>query len=82
MEGYVTGYVTDYAIPKPSDACVSGSTVCVLSVDTSGKYFWLELVDEVADESTSATTSETDVSETYESETYESESTDDMLTDL
>ena len=82
VEGYVTGYVTDYAIPKPSDACVSGSTVCVLSVDTSGKYFWLELVDEVADESTSATTSETDVSETYESETYESESTDDMLTDL
>lgn len=82
VEGYVTGYVTDYAIPKPGDACVSGSTVCVLSVDTSGKYFWLELVDEVADASTSATTSETDVSETYESETYESESTDDMLTDL
>ena len=82
VEGYVTGYVTDYAIPKPSDACVSGSTVCVLSVDTNSNYFWLELVDEVVDESTSATTSETDVSETYESETYESESTDDMLTDL
>lgn len=57
----VTDYVTGYAIPKPSDACVSGSTVCVLSVDTSGNYFWLELVGDLAPESAT-------VSETYESE--------------
>lgn len=43
----VTGFVQGYAIPKPGASCVSGSTVCVLSVDTSGNYFWLELVDEV-----------------------------------
>ena len=57
----VSDYVTGYAIPKPSGACVSGSTVCVLSVDTSGNYFWLELVGDLAPESAT-------VSETYESE--------------
>ena len=43
----VTGFVEGYAIPKPGAGCISGSAVCVLSVDTSGNYFWLELVDEV-----------------------------------
>lgn len=42
-----TSAVKEYAIPKPASSCISGSTVCVLSVDTSGEYFWLELVDEV-----------------------------------
>jgi hypothetical protein len=47
-----TADVKEYALPKPDANCISGSTVCVLSVDMDGNYFWLELVDDVDDAAT------------------------------
>ena len=67
-----TADVKDYAIPKPGDRCVSGSAVCVLSVDTSGNYFWLELVDD-AEEFYLPSTNEPVVEPEPTTEVYESD---------
>lgn len=64
-----TAAVVEYAIPKPDASCVSGSTICVLSVDMNGEYFWLELVDEPATPTVMDTVEETvPTTETYESD--------------
>lgn len=64
-----TAAVVEYAIPKPDASCLSDSTICVLSVDMSGNYFWLELVDEPATPTVMDTVEETvPTTETYESD--------------
>lgn len=64
-----TAAVVEYAIPKPDASCLSDSTICVLSVDMTGNYFWLELVDEPATPTVMDTVEETvPTTETYESD--------------
>lgn len=73
-----TAAVVEYAIPKPDASCVSGSTICVLSVDTNSNYVWLELVDEVATPTVMDTVEET----VPTTETYESDLVTEPMSDL
>ena len=73
-----TAAVVEYAIPKPDASCVSGSTICVLSVDTNSNYVWLELVDEVATSTVMDTVEET----VPTTETYESDLVTEPMSDL
>ena len=74
----VTGFVQEYAIPKPDASCLSDSTICVLSVDMTGNYFWLELVDEPATPTVMDTVEET----VPTTETYESDLVTEPMSDL
>ena len=73
-----TAAVVEYAIPKPDASCVSGSTICVLSVDTNSNYVWLELVDEPATPTVMDTVEET----VPTTETYESDLVTEPMSDL
>ena len=73
-----TAAVVEYAIPKPDASCVSGSTICVLSVDMSGNYVWLELIDEPATPTVMDTVEET----VPTTETYESDLVTEPMSDL
>lgn len=73
-----TAAVVEYAIPKPDASCVSGSSVCVLSVDTNSNYVWLELIDEPATPTVVDPVEET-VSTT---EIYESDLATEPMSDL
>ena len=73
-----TAAVVEYAIPKPDASCLSDSTICVLSVDMTGNYFWLELVDEPATPTVMDTVEET----VPTTETYESDLVTEPMSDL
>lgn len=73
-----TAAVVEYAIPKPDASCLSDSTICVLSVDMTGNYFWLELVDEPATPTVVDTVEET----VPTTETYESDLVTEPMSDL
>ena len=73
-----TAAVVEYAIPKPDASCLSDSTICVLSVDMTGNYFWLELVDEPATPTVMDTVEET----VPTTEIYESDLVTEPMSDL
>ena len=77
----VTGFVQEYAIPKPDASCVSGSSVCVLSVDTNSNYVWLELVGDT-EEFNSSLTDEPVIEPEPTTEIYESGLVTEPMSDL
>lgn len=56
LEGYgITDAMTEtevkgYAVPKPSTECTAESGRCVLSVDTSGSPYWMDVTKPIDDE--------------------------------
>lgn len=56
LEGYgITDAMTEtevkgYAVPKPGDDCKAESGRCVLSVDTSGSPYWMDVTKPIDDE--------------------------------
>ena len=59
LEGYgITDAMTEtevkgYAVPKPSTKCTAESGRCVLSVDTSGSPYWMDVTKPIDDETSS-----------------------------
>lgn len=56
LEGYgITDAMTEteikgYAVPKPSTECTAKSSRCVLSVDTAGLPYWMDVTEPIDDE--------------------------------